>query len=504
MKVAISFPPLESDKGVPLLSQNRQFQWFKEPTYIYPMIPAYAATMLREGGYEVLWDDGIAEGLSYAQWIERIRREEPDVIAMETKTPVVKRHWQIIHHLKRISTSDWNPIAVLMGDHVTALPHESMEQSPVDYVLTGGDFDFLLLNLSRTLQTQRLALKTHLEPGIWYREDGQVKNTGSFRLDHDLNSLPFIDRDLTKWWLYAEKNGNFKYPPGTYTMAGRDCWWGHCAFCSWTSLYPGESYRTVTPERHLEEIGQLLGKYGFKEIFDDSGCFPKGEWLEEFCQGVVRRGYDKRVILGCNMRVGGLTERQFHLMKEANFRFILIGLESVNQKTLNRLNKGVKVEQITETCRMAKAAGLEPHITVMVGYPWETKEDAFATIQVAKEMFKKGYIDSLQATIVVPYPGTPMFEESRRSGWLITEDWDRYDMKESVWKSSVSSADVLKLTQDLYRAALTPNFLFRKLLAVRSFGDMKFLWRAGIKMAGHVADFRRANLKRKDGPNAER
>ena len=63
MKISVSYPPLESDKGIPLLSQNRQFQWFSNPTYIYPVVPAYAATMLKSNGFNVSWDDGIAEGL---------------------------------------------------------------------------------------------------------------------------------------------------------------------------------------------------------------------------------------------------------------------------------------------------------------------------------------------------------------------------------------------------------------------------------------------------------
>src|SRR3989338_7929236 len=95
LKISISYPPLESEKGIPLLGQNRQFQWFSEPTYIYPMVPSYAATLLKENGFEVIWDDAIAEGLTYAQWIERIMREQPDVVAIETKTPVIKRHWKI-------------------------------------------------------------------------------------------------------------------------------------------------------------------------------------------------------------------------------------------------------------------------------------------------------------------------------------------------------------------------------------------------------------------------
>ena len=62
---------------------------------------------------------------------------------METKTPVVKRHWEIIN---RLAAQLPNCQTVLVGDHVTALPEESMQHSQVDYILTGGNYDFLLLN----------------------------------------------------------------------------------------------------------------------------------------------------------------------------------------------------------------------------------------------------------------------------------------------------------------------------------------------------------------------
>ena len=50
MKIAIAYPPIENNKGIPLLSQNRQFQYFNNPTFIYPVVPAYAATMLKLDG----------------------------------------------------------------------------------------------------------------------------------------------------------------------------------------------------------------------------------------------------------------------------------------------------------------------------------------------------------------------------------------------------------------------------------------------------------------------
>ncbi|MFH0896931.1 MAG: hypothetical protein V1850_02635, partial [Candidatus Bathyarchaeota archaeon] len=216
MKISISNPPIPSIKGTPTILQNRQFQWFSEPTYIYPVVPAYAATLLDRAGHSVLWDDGIAEEKSYDRWLKDVEQSKPDLMMVETKTPVVKRHWKIIGDVKDVSSETR---VVLVGDHVTALPAESMESSRVDYVICGGDYDFLLLNLVEYLDGKARAL----EPGIWYREGDEVKNTGHFALNHDLDSLPFIDRDLSKWRLYSEKNGNFKITPGAYTMVGRDC-----------------------------------------------------------------------------------------------------------------------------------------------------------------------------------------------------------------------------------------------------------------------------------------
>ena len=172
MKIAISYPPLENKKGTATLSQNRQFQWFSKPTYIYPVISASAATLLHQNGYEVFWDDGIAEELSYQEWLERIIGEKPDVIVIETKTPVIKRHWKIIEELRnesfRIKNLKFK--IVLMGDHVTTLSEESFDNSPVDYVLTGGDYDFMLLNLANHLNKGE-----ELEAGWYYRENPKSK-----------------------------------------------------------------------------------------------------------------------------------------------------------------------------------------------------------------------------------------------------------------------------------------------------------------------------------------
>lgn len=472
-KIAISFPPLESSKGTPLLSQNRQFQWFSEPTYIYPLLPASAATLLAKNGWEVFWDDGIAEKLTYLEWKNRIVQEKPEVIVIETKTPVVKRHWKIINELKEksLEIENWKLKIVLMGDHVTALPEESLKNSKVDFVLVGGDYDFLLLKLLKNIEDP------HLSPII--RED-KIPS---------LDELPLIDRQLTKWKLYAYQNGNYKYTPGSYVMNGRDCWWGKCRFCSWTTLFPGEKFRVRSVSKALDEIGKLI-ELGAKEIMEDSGTLPVGKWLEDFCYGMIKRGYNKKVVLDCNLRLNAIKNPQtWRLMKKAGFRMILFGVESANQKTLDKINKNLHVSEIEPALRECKKAGLEPHITVMVGYPWETKKDIENTLRLAKKLFRHGWVDSLQATLVIPYPGTPLYQYCQENNLLLTDDYDRFDQREPVMKTPVSEEELKKMIGKLYRSFITPRFFLNKLKSLCSWQDLKFLARAGKKVFGHLRDF---------------
>ncbi len=503
MKILFSYPPLDTAKGYPTLGQNRQFQYFSEPTLIYPVIPAIAATGLKAAGHEVIWNDSVAEGIGRTEYFDLIKTQRPDLIVFESKTPVIKEHWELINEIKNLPlTADrlprgtegsarGLPLTVLVGDHVTALPEESLQNSPVDFVLTGGDYDFLLLNLCANLERINSSFvirnSSFLDPGIWYREGGEIKNTGPFKLDHDLDQAPFIDRELTKWELYAYKNGNYRRTPGTYIMSGRDCWWGRCSFCSWTQLYP--RYRVRSPENVLDEIGNLLDTLPVREIMDDTGSFPRGEWLRSFCRGAIERGYHKKAGFDCNFRFGAASAEDFKLMKKAGFRFLLFGLESANQETLDRVNKNITVKEIVDSCKMAREVGLYPHITIMFGYPWESLEEARRTLELGKYLLKKGYAYTMQATIVVPYPGTELYRECRENNWLLTNNWSEFDMKQPVMKTPFPPEELLKLVQGMYSVAFNPEFLGRKILSIRDWDDLAFFLRAGKKVWGHLKDF---------------
>jgi radical SAM superfamily enzyme YgiQ (UPF0313 family) len=305
--------------------------------------------------------------------------------------------------------------------------------------------------------------------------------------------LPFVDRGLTKWWLYSENNGNFKETPGTYTMVGRDCWWrknGGCTFCSWPTLYP--TYRVRKPELLVEEIGLLIEKYRFREVFDDTGTFPVGNWLKKFACLMIARRYNEKVWFSCNMRFGALTREDYRLMKKAGFRMLLFGIESANQETLDKLNKGITVKGIVKECKTAMEEGLEPHITVMVGYPWETRDHALATLRLAKMLLTKGWAVTLQSTVVMPYPGTKLYEEALEKDWfrINPKDYYCFDMTQPVLNTvNMEPEEVMEICDEIYRVFLSPKYVLKHLSRVHSWRDMKYSVKGAMKVLGHVKDF---------------
>jgi anaerobic magnesium-protoporphyrin IX monomethyl ester cyclase len=503
-KIAIGYPPIETDKGTPLLSQNRQFQYFNSPTYIYPMVPAYAASQAKVKGYDVAWMDGIGAKQTYMQWLTQLENEKPDLLMIETKAPVIKLHWKIINELKEKFPK---MAIVVVGDHVTYDPKETLDNCKADYIITGGDYDFMLSDLADSLTKDAV-----LVGGIWGRrsddriklsdfikfEDSEVNGkeaywiSGPLKLTHNLDDLPFVDRDLTHWEYYAYENGNYKYTPATYMYSGKDCWWNRCTFCIWDhTINPLGTYRRFSPERLFAEVKYVVDKYGVKEIFDDAGTMFIGPPLKKFCELLIDSGYSKKVVYGCNMRLNALNQEYYDLMGKANFRFILYGMESANQVTLDKLDKGLQVHEIEEGARMAKKGGLEPHVTVMLGYPWETEEMAKNTIALAKRLFKEGYVDTMQATIVIPYPGTPLYKECVENDWLKVDklDYEAFDMRGPVMKIPFPEERLYELTQELYSSFFTPQYIFRKIFSIRNLDDFRFFWYSGWKLVSHLLDF---------------
>ena len=150
MRISIGYPVLSDVRGFLQIGANRQSKLFSvgEEAAIFPHVMAYAATLLKQDGHEVLWFDGQIE----QSW-QKLKDFQPDLILWEAKTPSIKPTWEAVKTIK-----EWWPncTVVLCGDHVTALPEETLANSPTDIVLTGGDYDFGIVNIVKALEQQTL------------------------------------------------------------------------------------------------------------------------------------------------------------------------------------------------------------------------------------------------------------------------------------------------------------------------------------------------------------
>jgi anaerobic magnesium-protoporphyrin IX monomethyl ester cyclase len=254
----------------------------------------------------------------------------------------------------------------------------------------------------------------------------------------DFCSLPSPDRILTnafddRYQLY----GNYKLHPATHMQVADGCWWGRCTFC----VENGRPYQVRTLPSVLKEI-KVCQKMGFKEIFDDSGTFPDGKWMRDFCNWVALE--NTGITFGCNLRVD--SDVDFKLMKKAGFRMILVGVESANQKTLNNIRKGINEKDIIPFFKRGSEAGLELHVATMYGQEGETKEDEHRTLELVHRLLCNGYARTAQASIVDTGNG-------RRDTGMVNR---------------------------IYEAGFSPFFWFHQLLGIRRLEDVAYLFK-GIK-----------------------
>ncbi len=493
-KAAIYYPPTLKNGQFPLLGQNRQFKFTSSKEIrIFPLIPASTATMLKQNGYETLFLDAINLRLSAEECTGKLDAFKPDVIIMETKAPLFGLHLKIAAELK----AKYGAKIIFCGDHVSFFPEETLKSAAIDYVVTTGYYDFIITGLLDFLNGKI----SSMPGGVYFRENGTTANSGAIK-DYDLDSAPFIDRDLTHWEKYGEA---YLYKPAAYILSGRGCGGasanpsglvsekpGKCAFCIWQHALWGRAAKLRSAANFAEEVEILVKKYRVKEIFDDNesgGTWHEG-WLKELYEELKKRKLLGKFYISSNARADALTEERCALLKKIGYRLLKVGLESANDKTLKIIQKDEDFAAIEKGIKTAKRYGFAVLLTTMVGYPWENEQDAENTYLKAKELmlYKTHFGDSMQSSIILPYPGTPLFIYAEKNGYLTgnASDYTLYDMEHDIVKGTFDNAAWCK---KMWKIHLHPLFMFKSLITLRRLQDIKLAVTGMLSLLGHLKDY---------------
>lgn len=326
-----------------------------------------------------------------------------DLCVMHTSTPSLPSDLQVADALK-----EENPSLTIgmVGAAVAVAPAAVLKATSALSFVARNEFDFTI---------QEVAAGRHLSGvlGLSYRVNGHVEHTPDRPPLENMDALPFVTpvykRDLT---VEHYAIGYLRHPyVSLYT--GRGCR-SKCTFCLWPQTVGGHRYRTRSPEHVAEEMALAARLFPqVKEFFFDDDTFTDDlPRAQDIARRLGRLGITWSVNAKANVPYQALK-----VLKDNGLRLLVVGYESGNQRILNNVKKGVRLDVARRFTRDAKSLGITIHGTFILGLPGETRETLEETIRFAREIDPH----TIQVSLAAPYPGTALYEEARRNDWLQDE-----------------------------------------------------------------------------------
>jgi radical SAM superfamily enzyme YgiQ (UPF0313 family) len=307
--------------------------------------------------------------------------------------------------------------------------------------------------------------------GITYRDGDRTVRNEDRSFIQDLDSLPFPAHHLLPLE-NLKHNGKILVP----LVSSRGCvYW--CDFCSTVRMF-GRGYRVRSPKRVVDEMEMLHNKYGESQFtfYDDAFTINRKNTLE-LCADIKARGLN--VEWDCETRVDAVDKELLEKMHDAGCITVWFGVESGSEKILGKMHKKINREQVKEAFKTAQKVGLMTIASAVIGFPGETEETAWETVNFINSLNP----DDIGCYIATPYPGTPMYEEVVKNGWLRVTDFNKYDTATPTFETPDLSME--KIREIKYKAHqkfyLRPSYVFKMMRRGGTYG------RSGLKTSAAYA-----------------
>ncbi|MEI6704558.1 MAG: radical SAM protein [Deltaproteobacteria bacterium] len=424
-----------------------------------PLGLAYLGAYVQDiPGVELAGFDNNALKLEPEKYREIIACEAPDIIAISVMTATVSSAWEMARVVKDINS---HAIVVVGGAHCSALPESTLEEPSIDYGVVGeGEeaFHELLIALREKRDPSGI-------PNLVYRRNGKIHLNPRRSPIRDIDKIPFPRRDLFDNSKYGMSvNRRTTSGENTTILTSRGCPYG-CIFCS-KSIY-GRHFNQRSPKNVIEEI-RLLESEGYSEILivDDTFTVNK-KWVLEFC--ALFNELKLKMHWNCHARVNTLDEETVSAMKRAHCTGMAFGIESGNPEMLKKIDKGITLEQAREAVHLCRIHGISTLCSYIFGHPGDTRQTMNDTLRVALELDS----DFANFCVLVPMPGSKIFDDQIKKGLIDQSHWDRY-LGHARMAPVISVCELtpqeLQAAQKyaFWRFYFRPRYIWRKLLCVRS------------------------------------
>jgi len=402
-----------------------------------PVWAALLAKSMLVKGFKVRILDANAENQDAEQAAGEAAGMNPSLVAVSVyghnpsaSTQVMPGASAFCKALKKLNPS----IRILMiGGHVAALPEQTLREESVDFVCPGEG--------PKTLEALLEVLKRGGDdfsqvPDILYLEQGTVKKTKPAPLLQHLDSeMPGMAWELLPMAKYRAHNwhtfgaGSRMPYAAIYTTLG--CPY-HCQFCCIQAPFrSGEgasglktsvsSYRFWSPEFVVSQIDLLVKTYGVRHIkFADEMFVLNKKHVGTICDLLIERGYDLNI--WAYARVDTVDETMIPKLLKAGFRWLAFGVEAAGEAVRADVDKRFSQQQIFDTIRQVREAGIFVIANYIFGLPEDTLESMQATLDLAVELnteFANFYC-------TMAYPGSELYRKALKENLPLPRSWEGY------------------------------------------------------------------------------
>lgn len=388
---------------------------------IFPLSIAHIVSVLEKGGFKV----SVADPADLSQYapkeiIRRIIKEKPSVVGISCFTANRFACREIAEIVKRIDKK----ITVVFGGVLpTFLYGPLLAGWPVDIVVPyEGEEVFL-----RTCAALAKGSDLDKVDGIVYMKEGVLVKTAFSSPITDLDSLPLpayhhfkLNRDNI-FGLFTEA------VPVMRIDTSRGCP-GRCSFCSTVEMWH-RRVRYFSLERVLKEIQLVKRRFKVRVFaFTDINFATNTKRIQEFCRRLISEKTDIEWV--CTTRADGrLSESDFSLMKQSGCRMIQFGVESLSERVLKSINKGIDVETQVRSLHNAYNSGIAIGINLILGFPGETEDMLVETLRAVERNIPP--VHDFDVERLNLEPGSIIYQQEVHAGRFKEESWLN---PENIWR----------------------------------------------------------------------
>lgn len=378
-----------------------------------PLDYLYTGTVLLNKGYEITLLDCRIHHLSMRSLLDSIQQQDVVVV---TTTPIDQvqnyfidyRYAYTIKTVDEIRNSYPEKTIVVYGAHVSANSDLVVKDFRADFFIKGEIFKTLPSLLDVICTTKQYSSV----PNIIYRNKHALAHTKV-----DMRSYhPVIPDDILPSYDLAEMSQYFgvQYVNNiplikrnrVVVSGGRGCPYS-CSFCH---NYFGSKVHYRSPKAVATEIEICQKRYGVEEVFFLDEVFTLNrQWVHFLMKEIVNRHIQLELTI--QTRVDCIDEEILNDLCLMGVKNIWLGMESMNDDVLARINKGITIKEIKKCVNSIKDAGIRPHVFFMIGVEGENEQTISELINGVAEL-NIPYTRSLM--ICTPRFGTLYYKHAKK------------------------------------------------------------------------------------------